>query len=136
MFNFLIGAIDISNSSSSFYDVYATGITMNGLDTPTALIAGTRVNMYTLIACTESTTFPAGVPVYGGQTVANKDLLPAAVCTPANMVTANALVGAGAATLAAGDPTLYKGNANVTAQDVARDMYPELMVFILSTIKV
>ena len=58
MFNFLIGAIDISNSSSSFYDVYATGITMNGLDTPTALIAGTRVNMYTLIACTESTTFP------------------------------------------------------------------------------
>ena len=34
MFNFLIGAIDISNSSSSFYDVYATGITMNGLDAP------------------------------------------------------------------------------------------------------
>ena len=75
MFNFLIGAIDISNSTSSFYDVYATGITMNGLDTPTALISGTRVSMYTLIACTESTTFPAGIPVYGGQTVANKDLL-------------------------------------------------------------
>ena len=115
MFNFLIGAIDISNSTSSFYDVYATGITMNGLDTPTALIAGTRVSMYTLIACTESIDLGAGP-------VSNATLLPAAVCTPANMVTANALVGAGKATLAAGDLNPYKGNANVTAQDVARDI--------------
>ena len=31
MFNFLIGAIDISNNTSTFYDVYASGITLNGL---------------------------------------------------------------------------------------------------------
>ena len=116
MFNFLIGAIDISNSASTFYDVYATGITMNGLDTPTALISGTRVNMYTLIACTESTNIP------GTGVVSNKLLLPATVCTDANMKTANALVGAGAATLGAGALNPYAGNDNVTAQDVARDI--------------
>jgi outer membrane receptor protein involved in Fe transport len=115
MFNFLVGAIDISNSSSSFYDVYATGITMNGVDTPTALISGTRVNMYTLIACTESINLGAGL-------VSNATLLPASVCTPANMKTANALVGAGQATLDAGPFNPYAGNANVTAQDVARDI--------------
>ena len=29
MFNFLIGAIDISNNTHSYYDVYASGITLN-----------------------------------------------------------------------------------------------------------
>ena len=34
MFNFLIGAIDISNNTHSYYDVYASGITLNGLMLP------------------------------------------------------------------------------------------------------
>ena len=63
MFNFLVGAIDISNSSSSFYDVYATGITMNGLDAPTAITGGVVNSFSALLACDETTTFPAaGVP--------------------------------------------------------------------------
>ena len=36
----LVGAINISNQVDSFYDVYASGITMNGLQLP-ASIAGT-----------------------------------------------------------------------------------------------
>ncbi len=119
MFNFLIGAIDISNNSSTFYDVYATGITMNGIDTPTAITGGTRTSFYTLIACTESTSFPVGVPGVGGTTVANSALLPATVCTDTNVATANKLVGAGQAYIDAG---LYGANTNVTAQDVARDI--------------
>ncbi len=122
MFNFLIGAIDISNSSTSFYDVYATGITMNGVDTPTAITAGTRTSFNALIACTESTTFPNNVAFgpLAGQTVPNSQLLPSSVCTPANMVTANALVGAGQTYIDAG---LYASNSTApSAQTVARDI--------------
>ena len=39
MFNFLIGAIDISNNSSTGYDVYASGITLNGYALHPATIA-------------------------------------------------------------------------------------------------
>ena len=42
MFNFLIGAIDISNTTRTIYDVYATGITGNGLYAPGAIVSGTR----------------------------------------------------------------------------------------------
>ena len=40
MFNFLIGAIDISNNTSTGYNVYASGITLNGFALPGTL-AGT-----------------------------------------------------------------------------------------------
>ena len=85
MFNFLIGAIDISNSSTSFYDVYATGITMNGLDVPTAIAGSTRNAFNGLIACTESTTFLQDVPntdIKAGDTVANKDILGSTIYGP------------------------------------------------------
>ena len=41
-FNFLIGAIDISNSTRTVYDVYASGITANGLYAPGAIVGGYR----------------------------------------------------------------------------------------------
>ena len=42
MFNFLVGAIDISVSRKSFYDVYASGITMNGLQLPATIASSYR----------------------------------------------------------------------------------------------
>ena len=129
MFNFLIGAIDISNSSTSFYDVYATGITMNGLDTPTAIAGSTRAAFNGLIACTESTTFPVAIPSKGieaGDTLANKDILGSTICSQANIDTANILVGAGQAMIDAGlYSALATGNPSQvtpTAQTVARDI--------------
>ena len=41
------------------YDVYATGITMNGLDAPTAITGGVVNSFSALLACDETTTFPA-----------------------------------------------------------------------------
>ena len=41
-FNFLIGAIDISNDTNTMYDVYASGITGNGLFAPGSIVSGSR----------------------------------------------------------------------------------------------
>ena len=41
-FNFLVGAIDISNTTRTVYDVYASGITANGLYAPGAIVGGYR----------------------------------------------------------------------------------------------
>ena len=41
-FNFLLGAIDISNTTRTVYDVYASGITGNGIYAPGSIVGGTR----------------------------------------------------------------------------------------------
>ena len=107
---------------------------MNGVDTPTAITAGTRTSFNTLIACTESTTFPnnAAFGALAGQTVPNSSLLPASVCTTANMATANALVGAGQAYIDAG---LYAGTTAPSTNGY-RDIAAESMVCIQSITKV
>ena len=121
-FNFLIGAIDISNSSSSFYDVYATGITMNGIDAPTAITGPTRTSFNTLIACTESTTLPVDVPNVGkaGDVIPHAVALGSTICSPTNIATGNLLIAAGQQFIDAG---LYKNNSQApTAATVARDI--------------
>ena len=50
-FDFLIGAINISNSVDSFYDVYASGITMNGLQLPATIASSYRDAFYGLVGC-------------------------------------------------------------------------------------
>ena len=51
MFNFLVGAIDISNKANSFYDVYASGITMNGIELPASLRSAYRSGYAQAAAC-------------------------------------------------------------------------------------
>ena len=51
MFNFLVGAIDISTKTNSFYDVYASGITMNGLQLPASISKSYRDAFYKLAGC-------------------------------------------------------------------------------------
>ncbi len=51
MFNFLVGAISISNEANSFYDVYASGITMNGLQLPGTIAGSYRGGFATLAGC-------------------------------------------------------------------------------------
>ena len=121
-FNFLIGAIDISNSSTSFYDVYATGITMNGIDAPTAITGPTRTAFNTLISCTESTTLPVDVAGVGsaGDVIPHAVALGSTICSPTNIATGNLLIAAGQQFIDAG---LYKNNTTEpTAATVARDI--------------
>ncbi|MDC2994880.1 TonB-dependent receptor [Gammaproteobacteria bacterium] len=51
MFNFLIGAIDISNNTSTGYNVYASGISLNGYALPATLQGTYRDGYGALIAC-------------------------------------------------------------------------------------
>ena len=51
MFNFLVGAIDISQRTESFYNVYASGITMNGLQLPGSISKSYRDAFYGLVGC-------------------------------------------------------------------------------------
>ncbi len=53
MFNFLVGAIDISQDTYSFYDVYASGITLNALSLPSTIQGTTRDAMRGAISCAE-----------------------------------------------------------------------------------
>ena len=79
MFNFLVGAIDISSKANSYYDVYASGITMNGIALPSS-IAGTYRGAYAkgvgcalLTAATADCTaddIKAGQPLLAGTGVA------------------------------------------------------------------
>ena len=122
MFNFLIGAIDISNSTSSFYDVYATGITMNGIDTPTSITGGTRTSFNTLIACNGSTTLPIDVEGVGkaGDVIPHAAALGSTICSTQNIATGAALIAAGQAYIDAG---LYAANSTApTATVVAQDI--------------
>ena len=53
MFNFLVGAIDISSDTYSFYDVYASGITLNALSLPSTIAGSTRTAMRGAITCAD-----------------------------------------------------------------------------------
>tara|TARA_B100000900_G_scaffold415198_1_gene444207 strand:+ start:1 stop:2373 length:2373 start_codon:yes stop_codon:yes gene_type:complete len=61
MFNFLIGAIDISNNTSTGYNVYASGISLNGYNMPATLQNSARDGYAALFACSQ-----AGVGGLGG----------------------------------------------------------------------
>ena len=50
-FNFLVGAINISNQVDSFYDVYASGITMNGLQLPSSIADTYRDGYQSAVLC-------------------------------------------------------------------------------------
>ena len=50
-FNFLVGAIDISQSNNTMYDVYASGITGNGLLAPGSIAGNYRDAYNGLIFC-------------------------------------------------------------------------------------
>ena len=51
MFNFLIGAIDISNNTSTGYNVYASGISLNGYALPGTIAGSYRSGYSAMIAC-------------------------------------------------------------------------------------
>ena len=51
MFNFLIGAIDISNNTHSYYDVYASGITLNALSLPESIAGTNRALLRGALVC-------------------------------------------------------------------------------------
>ncbi len=51
MFNFLVGGISISNEANSFYQVYASGITMNGLQLPGTIAGSYRGGFGTFVGC-------------------------------------------------------------------------------------
>ena len=51
MFNFLIGAIDISNNTSTGYNVYASGISLNGYALPGTIAGSYRAGYSAMIAC-------------------------------------------------------------------------------------
>ena len=106
MFNFLVGGIDISNETNSYYDVYASGITLNALHLPSTIAASTRTAYHGVITC---------------------GIIGAAACAA---VTGDAASGAATAALGAGILTglapavaAYAANGvTVTADVLARDM--------------
>ena len=51
IFNFLVGAIDMSVKRDSFYDVYASGITLNGLRLPGSIAGKYRDGYITSAGC-------------------------------------------------------------------------------------
>ena len=61
MFNFLIGAIDITNNTSTGYNVYASGISLNGYNMPATLQGSARDGYAAMFACSQ-----AGVGGLGG----------------------------------------------------------------------
>ena len=61
MFNFLIGAIDISNNTSTGYNVYASGISLNGYNMSGTLQNTARDGYAAMFACSQ-----AGVGGLGG----------------------------------------------------------------------
>ena len=74
-FDFLIGAINISNAVDSFYDVYASGITMNGLQLPATIATSYRDAYYPLVGCAlqqaenancDTASITAGAAIVGG----------------------------------------------------------------------
>ena len=94
-FDFLVGAINISNSVDSFYDVYASGITMNGLQLPGSISSSYRDGFYPVVGCgllassgtttadCDAETIANGALIIGGigQTSGVLDPTNAALCT-------------------------------------------------------
>ena len=107
VFNFLVGAIDISNNTHSYYDVYASGITLNAYSLPGTIGSSTRSALRGALLCaaTGSTTAPCSAT---------------AVATGNALLQADAIVG-GAAALTAGIQGLG-GAGTVTPFDLANDM--------------
>lgn len=107
MFNFLIGAIDISNNTHSYYDVYASGITLNALSLPGSIGSSTRSAMRGAVLCAalNSTAAPCS----------------AAAVAAGNGLLQNPAVVSGAAALTAGIQGLG-GAGTVTPFDLANDM--------------
>ncbi len=93
MFNFLIGAIDISNNTHSYYDVYASGITLNALMLPSTIASGTRTALRGALACS-ALNAPAG-PCTATAIATGQALL--AAFTPAATLVSAGIEGAGGA---------------------------------------
>jgi outer membrane receptor protein involved in Fe transport len=98
MFNFLIGAIDISNNTHSYYDVYASGITLNALMLPSTIATGTRDALRGAVAC-GALSAPAG-PCTQSAINTGAAIL-AAFATPAELTTAGIAALGGTATVTA-----------------------------------
>ena len=94
-FDFLIGAINISNSVDSFYDVYASGITMNGLQLPATIASSYRGGYLPLVGCAlqaaanancDAASIAAGAAVVGGIGVLSGLIADATAPTAAEML--------------------------------------------------
>ena len=107
MFNFLIGAIDISNNTHSYYDVYASGITLNALSLPGSIGSSTREGMRGAVLCAalNSTAAPCSQ----------------AAVTTGNLLLQNPVVVAGAAALTTAIAGAG-GSGTVRPFDLANDM--------------
>ena len=68
-FNFQIGGISISNETNSFYQVYASGITMNGLQLPATIASSYRDGYAANVGCAYTTP---GQPSAGTCTLLQK----------------------------------------------------------------
>ena len=109
MFNFLIGAIDISNNTHSYYDVYASGITLNALSLPESIAGTNRALLRGALVCANlnSTADPCS------QTAVDTG----------NLLLENEAIIAGAAALTAGiQGAPFNGSGVVTPFDLANDM--------------
>ena len=107
MFNFLIGGIDISNNTHTYYDVYASGITLNALSLPGSIGSSTRSAMRGAVLCAalNSTAAPCS----------------ASAVAAGNGLLQNPAVIAGATAATAGI-TAAGGSGTVTPFDLANDM--------------
>ena len=116
-FNFLIGAIDISNNTHSYYDVYASGITLNALSLPESIAGNNRTLSRGALICAN------GFNVTG----ANLPGCTEAAVTGGNALLQNPAVIAGAAALTAGiKGAPFNSAATVTPFDLANDMVSRL----------
>ena len=109
MFNFLIGAIDISNNTHSYYDVYASGITLNALSLPESIAGTNRALLRGALVCANlnSTADPCS------QTAVDTG----------NLLLENKAIIAGAEALTAGiQGAPFNGSGTVTPFDLANDM--------------
>ena len=97
MFNFLVGGISISNEANSFYDVYASGITMNGLQLPGTIAGSYRTGFGANVGCAyqaagtgtcTAVQIATGNAIVGGFAAASDGLL--SVDTPTNQAVARA----------------------------------------------
>ena len=108
IFNFQIGAIDMSVRRDSFYDVYASGITLNGLRLPGSIAGKYRDGYITSAGCA---FVNVADPAYAGTCTAKQQsggaLLVAGIGINDGLITAEEAGGAAAAlaAVAAGNAT-------------------------------
>ena len=116
MFNFLVGAIDISTKTNSFYDVYASGITMNGLQLPASISKSYRDAFYKLAGCALVDATANG---YAGPCATDgSDTLTGAAVVAGIGITSGTITQELAAAFAA-DPTVAGGLAAMQASQTA-----------------